>query len=257
LYATISLRWCAKDTRTSFVPTQLPNCELWLHADDYNPSGNWLDRSPQYRFATQSTPSARPVLESNFNGLSDVLFDGVDDYLAIDSLAGVFGGTDKPFSVVYLYEVVSLPGVAASPYGTGLSTSSTPRINSQAPTSGGFYVCIRRDDLNNIRSETSTNQLATGTKYSVTERYNGTTQIVVTVNGTVYIPGAVNFDVGQLSQDRMDIGARNAGGTPTEFTNMRLREFAVYSVSHSDNLLAQVANGMRERANMPPLPLPP
>jgi hypothetical protein len=138
LYATISLRWSTKDTRTSFIPTQLPNCALWLHADDYNPSGNWVDRSTNFNTATQSTASQRPVLEGNFNGVSDVLFDGVDDNIRLDVIAGALGGSNTAFSVVYLFEIVSAPAGQHEVY-SARAAGVNPLVTSSV--SSGNYVC--------------------------------------------------------------------------------------------------------------------
>ena len=99
LNATISVDLSAKDG-TSFLPTRLSSCRLWLHADDYNPlTGDWPDRSGAENHASQATQSARPIRETKFNGFNDVLSNGAAHYITANSVAAIFDGTDTAFSV--------------------------------------------------------------------------------------------------------------------------------------------------------------
>jgi hypothetical protein len=255
LNATISVELSAKDG-TSCMPTRLASCVLWLHADDYNPlTGDWPDRSGAENHGSQLPAGSRPTKETNFNGFTDVLFNGSTQYVTANGVATRLAGTDIPFSVVYLYELVSLPGVAGNIYGAGRSSSNSPYIRSQAPRSDGgvyHYGVFRSDDVPALKFGVSTLTLAAATKYSVAERFSGapTNLMNVSVNGASYLTG-IDLDVGALTLDQMNVGAYAIGGTAGEFLNMRLREFAVFNTNISDPEMTSVVNGMRERAGLP------
>jgi hypothetical protein len=102
----------------------------------------------------------------------------------------------------------------------------------------------------NQKTVTSASLLSANVEYAVTERFSGTT-MDVNVDGVPYIT-AGDLDVaGAVTLNQMFLGAVFSGGPPT-FGSVRLREFALYAAYHPSINLALVANGMRERAGMPP-----
>jgi hypothetical protein len=260
LNATISVDLSAKDG-TSFLPNRLTSCFLWLHADDYDPTtGSWPDRSGSENHASQSSSSNRPTLETSFNGFKDVLFDGSSQYvlanIAASRLPGtgipVLTGTDTPFSAVYLLELVALPasGLAVAPWTAGRNASANPAIESQIFNGPPVtYRTWRRDDALNFKIVGGSGAINAATKYSVADLFSGT-QMSVNMNGSSYISNG-DLGEGNLTLDTVCIGAEALGGTVTEFTNMRLREFALFGAVLSDIEMRAVVNGMRERADLP------
>jgi hypothetical protein len=248
--ATVSVELSAKDG-SSFVPTRLSSCILWLHADDYNPStGNWPDRSGLGNDGSQGNSSARPTVESKFNGFKDVLFDGSTQYISVNSVAASLAGTTPaPFSAIYLFELLTLPGsgAAVAPWTAGNSGLANPFIESQvfnAPPN--VYRTWRRDNSGTFKFVGGTGVISTSTKYSVADVFSGTT-MNVTLNGSLYLTG--DLTEGQLDLNLMSIGAE-VGASAVEFTNMRLREFAMFNHALSDPDVRNVTNGMRERAGL-------
>lgn len=252
--ATISVELSAKNG-TSFQPTRLPSCMLWLHADDYDPTtGSWPDRSGLGNDGSQTTPSARPTLESKFNGFSNVLFDGVSQYLAVNGAASKLSGTDAPFSAVYLFELVSYPGAgssfSAAFWGAGRNGNVLPVIESQVQLPAGSFVyrTWRQDDAHVFKLVAGSKVLALTTKYCATDGFSGTV-MDTTIDGVADIIGG-DLDEGPLTLDVVFIGSDAVGGAAAEFTNMRLREFSLFSSRLSDVDMKFVVNGMRERAGL-------
>lgn len=257
LTATVSVEISAKDG-TSFMPTLLTNCIVWLHADDYNPSdGSWPDRSgaDNHGFAPRFAPlSAHPTLETNFNGLSDVLFNGTSQYVVVNGLAQFLTGDDKAFTAIYLLELVSLPGAGAAVavWNAGRSINANPQIESQFSNGPpNIYRTWRRDDAGVFKIQGVAGTIATGAKYSIVDAFDGAT-MNVTINGSPYIVGA-DLNVAALTLDQLSIGVNSGGGALVEFANMRLREFAVFKANLSTADIASVVNGMRERAGLVPV----
>lgn len=68
------------------------NAALWLDASDFstittdtNTVTQWADKSGNSRNAVQTTSTARPLLIQNTNNVPIVRFDGVDDFMTINS----------------------------------------------------------------------------------------------------------------------------------------------------------------------------
>lgn len=88
-------------SKRGFLPTQIPNCRLWLAADRIyglasgDPVATWSDLSPAKNDATQATAAKKPTWQTGvLNGKPVVRFDGVDDFLSLGT-ALAFERTDS------------------------------------------------------------------------------------------------------------------------------------------------------------------
>ena len=73
---------------SSFQPTDISNCVLWVRANDItgladgDKISTWSDKSGNNNNLTQATEDYQPLFKTDiWNGKSVVRFDGVDDYL--------------------------------------------------------------------------------------------------------------------------------------------------------------------------------
>ena len=80
----------AQHSVNGFMPTQVPDLQLWLDASKLSWMTNgqsvevWRDWSGKSNAATNGTGSKQPTI-SSINGRASLSFDGVDDWLAISS----------------------------------------------------------------------------------------------------------------------------------------------------------------------------
>lgn len=79
----------AQHAVNGFMPTQLPDIQLWLDANKIGLTNGasvdvWQDFSGKSNWATNGTGSKRPLV-SAINGRTALSFDGVDDWLAISN----------------------------------------------------------------------------------------------------------------------------------------------------------------------------
>jgi hypothetical protein len=83
-------------------PTSIPDCVLWLDADDEssithssNAISSWADKSSSNYSATQSTTSYKPNYNSTgYLGKGIVEFDGTNDFLTVNTSGWTFGAND-------------------------------------------------------------------------------------------------------------------------------------------------------------------
>lgn len=74
---------CPERPALSSSQPQIGRCILCLGADGYNAgTGDWPDRSGLENYGARSSPSARLILETQSNSLTDVLFNGTSDVVA-------------------------------------------------------------------------------------------------------------------------------------------------------------------------------
>lgn len=249
LSATVSVDITAK-AGTTFLPTHLPNCISWIHADEYDPiTGAWPDRTGLGNDGAQTVVGRRPTLETaTFNGLRSVQFDGVTQQIDLNgAVATALGGTAIPYSAIFLAEIVNLPSSAGTFWSATHVSSSSPEILSQVQADlSGLYS--RRNDSGTLR--TAVSGIYSGGLSSISQRFDGAA-ITTVINGTTYVTGNISTD--PLTLNQFTVGAQVVVGTPSNWLNMRLREFAMYNTYHGDGSVGLVVNGMRERAGMTPL----
>lgn len=99
-----------------------------------DPVGKILDKSGRGNHATQSTSTARPVLQQDSNGRYYLAFDGTDDFLVTSSIN--FTGTDKMsvFAGVYKGQDAATAIIAEL---SADSTGNAGTFYMTAPSSGG------------------------------------------------------------------------------------------------------------------------
>lgn len=123
-------------------PSRLSGLRLWLSADrisglaDGDPVSTWSDLSGQGNHATQSTTAAKPLYKTGIvAGRPAVLFDGVDDWLALTAAVGTILTSDAKtvFAVVKMVattnnsRIVNVPNAAVSSTRFALNINATPQ----------------------------------------------------------------------------------------------------------------------------------
>lgn len=79
----------AQHAVNGFMPTQLPDLQLWLDANKIGLTNGasvdvWQDFSGRSNWATNGTGSKQPTV-GQINGRNAILFDGVDDWMAVSN----------------------------------------------------------------------------------------------------------------------------------------------------------------------------
>ena len=141
----------------------MTNLQVWLQADaieglsDGDEVATWLDQSGRSNDATQTSSGNRPTYSTSaLNGLPTVSFDGLNDYLQIDSNAGLEPQTLSAFAVVVataeggssdgrdLFGKYYGPSNPYASYGLELRSSSTsPNAWRIHGSYGGSYTGVR------------------------------------------------------------------------------------------------------------------
>jgi hypothetical protein len=138
-----------------WTPKNIEGLLLWLRSDKGVTSGSgvsaWADQSGNGYNATQSTSGKQPLLTaSEFGTIPGVVFDGIDDFLEIDSsIVSYFNSPTKAFTIAIVYRLLaditvgvrqnifSLGGDTYSLYYPGENWISNPTLDHYVRKSSG------------------------------------------------------------------------------------------------------------------------
>ena len=187
---------------------------------------NWYDMNLQSSYkinASQTTVANKPKYSENiFNGLPGIYFDGIDDYIIVNS-AGISGKGLSIFMVAQRKALSTFQGLLA-----GINSSTTTDDASNAGAFQAFY------DFNNGAyttlsggvwySSVSQTVPRDNTPYIISTFFNATNNIAyLNTNTGTTVVGSASFNV-----DRLYIGCRFVN-TPTFFYNGYIAELIIFN----------------------------
>lgn len=154
-----------------------------------------------------------------------LLFDGANDYLACTTSIGsdLVGGTDTPFTMFLVGQFLTITGTRA-PVFMGRSSSTSPIWDFFVDAS--TYKSLKRDDS---VVGTSIPGGTPDTNQHVFEINQSGTNLAISVDGTNVISAAQN--VGNLTIDRMTLGATFANSVPANWAHFRFARLLAFTGS--------------------------
>jgi hypothetical protein len=194
-------------------------------AVDTDPVGYWASQFADTTLpaALQATAGSRPLYKTNIqNGLPMLLFDASNDFLALDALASLFTGEDKPFTFLAATKAVSTAGTQRI-LSFGKAAGDTPFTSVDT---AAHYGVQRRDDAN-VSAVQSAGGVQDTACHILSVRFDGTT-VTVRVDGVQVASGALN--VGTMTLDKVSLGAliRSSG---QDYLNGYLGEALLYKAA--------------------------
>jgi hypothetical protein len=108
----------------------------------------WEDQSGNSCSATQSVSGSRPTVvssDSDFNGNTSLVFDGVNDHLRCDSLVSFINGTDAPYTVFTVHKKDATGGQFLFDMGTSGANGSAQWCVGVRHYNRNIYLQDKRD----------------------------------------------------------------------------------------------------------------
>lgn len=216
---------------STFVPTSLSGCVLWLppamtsmFTDHLGASevtldgqvvGRWADASGVGNNATQSTAANKPLYKAGIqNSLPMVLFDGSNDALGCNGISSICSGDDKAFTVAIVWKKVSnTTNDCAFSVGAGSGIAPYARFHLKTDPSP-YYNVTKEDDTGASTGGDSNPYTSNTTAHLVLMRNNGTT-VDMWVDNT-QIMTAKSCNTGLCTVTRGGIGAATISSTSFE-----------------------------------------
>ncbi|MBP7710634.1 MAG: prepilin-type N-terminal cleavage/methylation domain-containing protein [Rickettsiales bacterium] len=191
----------------------------------------WNDINPQSTSTFNASPLAsnnQPILKkAAINNLPAVFFDGVNDYLAADSLASYFSGEDLPISV---FVVLNKMGSAAAQQNfISFSNSSATDPLIWFPITSGACTISRRSEGIIIASPSI---VVTSNKAQILSFVSSGTTASGYLNGATMFSGSPS-DVPTTSLNQFSIGAISRI-TPQYFFNGAIGEIIIFNRALTD-----------------------
>jgi hypothetical protein len=192
----------------------------------------WYDQSGNGYDATQTTAANQPQIVSSGsvileNGKPSVQFDGINDYLSLNSAASVFSGNNLPLSRIHVIRPTL--SQASSFFSFGNSSNNQPLKQLELNASNG-YTTYYRSDTSVIKGYSYGIQLI---NQQLLDEYNtGTISNVFRNSANQALNSDVN--IGQCTLDRATLGAlvRN---TISSYYNGKIQETILYPSDQSSN----------------------
>jgi hypothetical protein len=247
----------------SFAPTDLSGLKLYLKPDAgissglSNPVALWGDQSGNGNDASQSVAGSQPVLTASVqNGLSMVLLDGSNDYLAIDSVVPFLSGTGTEFTLWGVFK--QLDDVAAGQYqvlwgGDGLTNGSYADVEVTATGATGSGPLMESNS--NAGQYSNDGQLSDtftdGRAHIVVAVFTASV-LKLWVDGVAASAGSVGS--AQLASppqtttvDTYSLGAFRDSGAPSLFFHGYLGDHGLYSRALDATEVGQLSNSLKTR----------
>lgn len=207
-------------------PTEIANLEAYLRYDvGVQTSGSnvtqWNDQSGNGNHALGGA-GHYPTL-----GAGGIVFNGSSQYLTIDSLASIFSGADKPFTLILVKEETTT-AFTDRPFSTGNSGTNVPTFSIYYDNPPDNYVFNLRDNTNTVADHAF--GTVTTNRTLLTIVMSGTTVSIWEDNTPVLTDAAAN--VGTVSVNRVSIGVLRRSDLGGYFHG-NIQAVLVYSVALS------------------------
>lgn len=215
-----------------FVPTQIPNCRLWLDGADPSPTSMtfsagtsnitvWRDKSGN---GYNATATGSPVFLSNaINGVAAVRFNNGPYFL---------GDISGMFETFTCFAVAVTDAVSTSPDQRLVSLSAVGRTDYQTASSAiALFIQTTTAAIQTYRNLTNvaSNAVSANVPFLAVSQYNGT-------NGFMFVNGRTGTFSGTASTGTFNItryGIGNAANVTSEFWRGSIGEVLLYSTALS------------------------
>jgi hypothetical protein len=193
--------------------------------NDGDPLNAWPDLSGLGNHATQSTPTNQPAVKTGIvNGRPVVRFASASSqYLKADTLAAALGGSDVPFTAVWVGRLADTPGSNYAWFGLGRSSTANP-LHYGLSNGSGLLLGQRRDDAATSKSTTATGTLDTAAHVFAHVFWGTTLDQLVDGAGST----GNDLDVGTITFDQFALGTLNRT-TAANFLNGDLAFFGLWN----------------------------
>lgn len=229
----VRVRRSSDDTEQDFNATEVVNGELtgFCGAGDGFVT-TWYDQSGNGRNATQATDANQPqIVASGALVTGGIDFDGTNDHLSVDALASVASGTDKPVTMISIFNpdsvAVSVQAIA------GFSNNTTDMPLRYQPLRNAVFAFDERDDAATL--ELLSGGTATASTNNIISSISDGNSRVVRGNGTQVDSGIT--DLGDTTLTRFTIGALDRTTTGVYFSG-KVPAVIVYPSDESSNIAA-------------------
>lgn len=206
--------------------------------------GYWLDQSGSANdiawndsLAVNVCPTFRGGIQ---NGLPMILFDGVNDFLRSNLLAGYLDGADAATTIAIVFKKTGNVG-GDTLWAGGSSTTTTP-FNLLQTNAATNYRIYKRDDASSLVAQTGGTP-DTSTHVAIC-RQNGTT-VDIWLDGTQIVTAGA-FNVGVMTIDNFSLGAW-IHTTSQDYLAGYIGEFVMYDSAITDASVSLLRSGLRTR----------
>ena len=207
--------------------------------------GGWRDRSPGAKDATQANVLLTPTLSNNaINSLPSIDFNGTDQFLSANDIATIFTGTaNAPATFFGVFKTDAIT-TTQDYFMMGRNSSATTLMGYDVLNTS-LYRSLRRGDDGVLKTHTG------GAVTTAWKLFNS-----IFINGTssnLYINGALvggqnnDFSGAAVTLDRASIGARDSGGTRSNYVNGQIAEIILYNTDISESDRVGVQNYLNDK----------
>lgn len=187
------------------------------------------DQSVAARHLTQATAINQPVVVTSAqNGLSAARFDGVNDWMAADSLGDLLDGTDTPWSIAIVCRLNVLTGISGDTWwslGHSAQQNQRMRTTIREPNDEDSVRFQIRDDVGATQNIDDGAETLDTNFHLYIFIYDGTAY--TQYKDGVKVVDAVSADHGQQTYDQFTVGAYRRG-SPQSWANYDLGQMRVY-----------------------------
>jgi hypothetical protein len=181
-------------------------------------------------------------------GKDSILFDGVSEWMTANALGASVQGTDQPFSVLLVGQLLTLGSIGnnRSIWAFGDSVDPNPLHDLRLPTSTTAVVSSGRRDSGAVAKIKDAATALTTNRTMWSFVFNGT-HAKLRINGTLDAnldgsSGSADSDVGVLTAlDSFSVGAQARSGV-AGYVNLRFGGMLVYAGALSDPELVSAEN---------------
>lgn len=192
----------------------------------------------------QATGGAQPARNATgWNGaLYSLDFDGSDDFMTADAIAGELDGADVPFTWAWAGQLLTAGANGDTQMGITSGTDNDPRHVVNRPLGAAWQVVRVQDD--GASPATQSGGTLDANRHHFVLSFNGTA-ITLYVDGAKAINGAA-MDVGALTVTRFTVGCLRRI-TNASFTDMRVGELWILDYACDDAREAEIRADLASR----------
>lgn len=182
----------------------------------------WTRRKGSNNFV-QATGSKQPLWNTNWGAthpFGTVTFDGVDDFMTANGIAAPLSGNDTPYSYTMACAPLTI-GVTKQMVSLSKASSATQGFDNFTQLNTNKMTSTRAPDSGSSNTVSTTQNLNT-TNQVFTKNF---VQAKVTVqrNGVATSLASTAQNVATMTLDQFSLACFLGGGTPANFSNLRVR----------------------------------